>query len=74
MKGLERKSEHYSSVYRSAFGLRAVYSGDPKPFAEYLGTYPSEADAQDAKALFEGLNNAPNFLGCEILYLGVVLE
>lgn len=74
MKGLERKLEHYSSIYRPAFGLRAIYSGDPKPFAEYLGTYASEADAQDAKALFERQDNAPNFLGCEILYLGEVLE
>lgn len=74
MKGLERKSEHYSSVYRPSFGLRAVYSGDPKPFVEYLGTYASEADAQDAKAAFESRDNAPNFMGCDILYLGEVLE
>ena len=56
------------------YQVRALYADEHKPFAELVGTYRSEIQAQDAKEAFEDQEDAPNFMGCWIEYLADVLE
>ncbi len=55
------------------YKVRAIYSCDPKPFSEAVGTYSNIADAEDAKAFFEDQRNPPNFMFCDIVFIGETL-
>jgi hypothetical protein len=52
-----------------SFVVRAIYADEHKPFAETVGTFPTEWQAQEALETFRDEEDAPNFMGCEILYL-----
>lgn len=57
----------------------AIYSSDEgnqreSTFAESVGVFYSEFSAKEAIENFEERENAPNFLGCSIHYIGDVLE
>lgn len=56
------------------FKVRAIYSCDPKPYSEAVGTYSNIEDAEEAKALFEDQRNLANFMFCDIVFIGEVLE
>lgn len=55
------------------YQVRALFADERKPFAEVIGTYSNVSQAEDAKAAYQNQENAPNFMGCDILYLGEVL-
>jgi hypothetical protein len=56
------------------YQLRAIFADEFKPFAEIVGTYYSQQQADDAREAYEDQEDAPNFMGCEILYLADALE
>jgi hypothetical protein len=56
------------------FKVMALYSDDPKPFAECIGLFTNEWDAKDQAVLFEDQEKTPNFMGCYIQDLNPVLE
>ena len=56
------------------YQVRAIFNDEFKPFAEIVGTFSSQMQAEDAKKQYEDQEDAPNFMGCDILYLGDVLE
>jgi len=56
------------------YTVRAIYSCDPKPYSEAVGTYSNIADAEEARALFEDQKNLDNFMFCDIVFIGEVLE
>jgi hypothetical protein len=49
--------------------VRAIFADEFKPFAETVGTYYSQQQAEDAKEAYEDCEDAPNFMACEIVYL-----
>lgn len=49
--------------------VRAIFADEVKPFAETVGTYFSQQQAEDAKEAYEDQEDAPNFMACEIVYL-----
>lgn len=51
------------------YQVRAVYQDEFKPFADIVGTYYSQQQAEDAKEAFEDQEDAPNFMACEIIFL-----
>ena len=55
------------------FKVRAIYSCDPKPYSEAVGTYSNIEDAEEAKALFEDQRNLANFMFCDIVFIGETL-
>ena len=56
------------------YQLRAIFADEFKPFAEIVGVYYSQQQAEDAREAYEDQEDAPNFMGCEILYLVDALE
>ena len=56
------------------YQVRAIFNDEFKPFAEIVGTFINQMQAEDAKEQYEDQEDAPNFMGCDILYLGDVLE
>jgi UDP:flavonoid glycosyltransferase YjiC (YdhE family) len=56
------------------YQVRAIFADEFKPFAEIVGLYYSQQQAEDAKEAFEDQEDAPNFMACEILYLVDALE
>jgi len=53
------------------YQVRAIFADERKPFAEVVGTYHSATQAEDAKTSYQDQEDAPNFMGCEILVLDV---
>lgn len=48
------------------FKVMAIYSDNPKPFAECIGLFTNEWDAKDEAVRFEEQEKTPNFMGCDI--------
>jgi len=56
------------------YKVRAIYSCDPRPYSEVVGTYSNLMDAEDARASFEDQKNFANFMFCDIVFCGEILE
>ena len=56
------------------YQVRAIFNDEFKPFAEVVGTYATQMQAEDAKEAYEDQEDAPNFMGCDIRCLADVLE
>jgi hypothetical protein len=65
------KNRELASEYEDSkrYQVRAIYQDESKPFAELVGTYYSQQQAEDAKEAFEDQEDAPNFMACEIVFL-----
>jgi len=52
------------------YQVRAIFNDEFHPFTEIIGTYSSKIEANNAKEVYENQEIAPNFMGCEIDYIG----
>jgi len=57
------------------YQVRAIFADERKPYAELVGVYRSQIEAEDARDAYENDDDTPsNYMGCEIVYLTDVLE
>ena len=55
--------------------VRAIFADEFKPYAETVGTYYSQQQAEDARDVYEDSDDLPaNYMACEIVYLVDALE